>query len=497
MRTVSADFNDVRGPHDKSFRRCVGGGHAMLGLREDYRKHLAAGRELCGFEYLRCHGLLHDDMGVCREDDNGDPLYGWQYVDAFYDSLLDMGVRPFVELSCMPKALASGDKTLFYWRANVTPPASLDKWGALISEAVGHWERRYGRDEVIKWYFEVWNEPDVPAFWTGNRDEYFALYRAAAMAVKGVCGDYRVGGPATSSYAWIPEMIDYCQANDVPLDFISSHNYGVLGDFDEHGTMKLRLDDHPEVFWGPTRNTRATIQASARPDLEFHITEWSTSYSARDPVHDSYLSPAFLLDKIKKCEGYHDSMSYWIISDICEELRPPSRAFHGGFGLINLQGLPKPAFFVYQFLNQLGDTELRTDDEDAWVCRSDRGAQVLLWDYTYLKQDAHNQVFFVRDLPAKPIAPAIVSLSGLAPGRYSLAVHRTGYRSNDVFADYLDLGCPAALTREETEHLRARNDGSPELVRAVTVAEDGALSTEVPMRENDVVLLTLTRGDGG
>lgn len=492
MRTIAVDYQDSRGPHDATYRLCVGGGHAKLGLLANAQEHLAAARRDCGFEYLRCHGVLHDNMGVYAEDDQGKPIYGWQYVDALFDFYREIGLKPFVELSSTPKALASGERTLFNWRANVTPPKSPEKWGALVEEFVRHWEKRYGRDEVASWYFEVWNEPNVKEFWTGTREDYFTLYRYAAEAVKRVGGDYRVGGPATASFAWITELIDFCEANDVPLDFVSSHNYGILGDFDATGKVTFRLDNHPRVFWGPMEEMHETIRNSARPDLEFHITEWSTSYSSRDPVHDSYLSPAFLVDKVKKTEGHRASMAYWGYSDVFEELGPPQTPFHGGFGLMTFQGLKKPAYILHQWLNRLGPTELTITDQNAWACRSDRGVQVLLWDYTYQQQDAGNQEFFIRDLPAKDIAPATISLTNLPPGPYQLAVHRVGYRSNDVYADYMDLGSPDSLTPDEVRWLAARNDGGPEHVRRVTVGEHGTFTTELKMRENDVILVTLT-----
>jgi len=491
MRTISADMQKVEGPHDKMFRRCVGAGHALLGLRADYQDHLRMAREECGFEYIRLHGLLHDDMGVYREEE-GEPVYGWQYIDKLYDFFLDIGIRPFVEFSFMPKALASGKETVFYWRGNKTPPASLEKWEELIRQAVRHWQRRYGRNEVAKWYFEVWNEPNLKGFWSGSQDDYFALYAAAAKGVKSVCADFRVGGPATAGMAWISDTIEFCRKNGAPLDFISSHTYGVDGHFDPTGKSVLYISNHPDALWKGVHNAREQIRGSAMPDLELHVTEWSTSYSSRDPVHDNYYSAAYILSKLKKCEGAADSMAYWTFSDVFEELRPAMEAFHGGFGLVNLQGLRKPAFFGHKLLNQLGDTELACSDTEAWVCRDDRGVQVLFWEYTQLEQDAHNQVFFSRDLPAKAKGPMRLVLSGLTAGSYEMAVHRVGYRCNDVYTDYLDLGSPNDLSREEIERLRARNNGAPEQVRRITVGEDGSFTTDIEMRENDVVLVTLS-----
>src|SRR4051794_35711468 len=152
-RTISADYGRVRGRLDTFFRTTVGAGRAAEGLRADWQRDLAVAHRECGFEYVRFHGLLEDEMGVYSEDRQGRPVYNFQYVDAVYDAVLAAGMRPFVEIGFMPKALASGDKTIFWWKGNVTPPKDPAKWEALVGALVRHWTDRYGRDEVRRWYF--------------------------------------------------------------------------------------------------------------------------------------------------------------------------------------------------------------------------------------------------------------------------------------------------------------------------------------------------------
>ena len=94
-----------------------------------------------------------------------------------------------------------------------------------MHEFAKHLVRRYGLDEVRKWYFEVWNEPNLSGFWSGTKNEYFKLYKASADGLKSVDGGLRIGGPASSKANWIQDMIDYCTDNGVPLDFISTHLY--------------------------------------------------------------------------------------------------------------------------------------------------------------------------------------------------------------------------------------------------------------------------------
>ncbi|HJU52989.1 MAG TPA: hypothetical protein VJ715_00390, partial [Pyrinomonadaceae bacterium] len=160
-RLISADYTRVKGRHDKFFRHVVGAGRAAEGLRADWQRDLAVVRRECGFEYVRFHGLLQDELGVYSEDRRGQPVYNFQYVDALYDAILAHGMKPFVEFGFMPRSLASGKKTVFWWEGNITPPKDYGKWEQLIRALVTHWTARYGAGEVRRWYFEVWNEPNL------------------------------------------------------------------------------------------------------------------------------------------------------------------------------------------------------------------------------------------------------------------------------------------------------------------------------------------------
>ena len=493
QRVISADYRRVKGTRDRFPQLVVGAGRAAEGLRADWQRDLRVVHRECGFQYLRMHGLLEDELGAYSEDRQGRSVYNFQYIDAIYDAILNTGMRPFVEFGFMPQQLASGSKTIFWWKGNVTPPRDYAKWEHLIEALVQHWTNRYGRDEVRQWYFEAWNEPNLKdLFWTGDQKEYFKLYDATVRAVKSVSSDYRVGGPATAGRGWINEMIDHAAKTHVPLDFITTHDYGVTsGALDAEGTQQLFLDPSFDAIVAGVRQVRQAIKTSAMSNLPLHYTEWSTSYSPRDPVHDSYVSAPYILSRLKGAEGHIQSMSYWTFTDIFEENGPVPSPFHGGFGLINFQGLRKPSFYAYAFLNQLGAEELNAADPDSWVTRGDGGVQVLFWNYTPPATKESNQVYFRREVPAKGLGAVRVSLAGLPTGSYNLNVYRIGYAVNDVYTDYVKMGSPSTLTREQVKQLARGNDGHPTFTARVDVTARRVFSRDFPIRENDVYLLKL------
>jgi xylan 1,4-beta-xylosidase len=496
-RSIEIDARAERGPLNAFFKTCVGAGRANEGLRADWQQQLAEVKRDLDFKYIRMHGLLTDDMGVYKIDRKGQERYNFQYIDVLYDYILSIGMKPFVELGFMPSALASGEKTIFWWRGNVTPPKSYERWEKLIHALAEHFTARYGEEEVKTWYFEVWNEPNLDGFWAGSQEEYFNLYAHAAKAIKSVNDAYRVGGPATAGAAWIPETIAWCHQNGAPLDFVTSHSYGVRqGHLDEFGQTGTVLAKDEWAVSGDVLHNRKQIAESAMPGLELHYTEWSASYTPADPIHDSYHEAAYILQKLKQVGDAAQSMSYWVFTDIFEEPGPRFEAFHGGFGLMNTQGIRKPAYFAFQFLNRLGPRELQNGDPMSWATADERGnVQLLLWDFTYtLPEGVNNQQYYVQDLPAKEKGGVAIKISGLQKGRYTLRVSQVGYKQNDAFSAYIALGSPAQLTKAQVAALEAEATGSPSRQEEVIVEEGGVFATELPLRENDVYLLELLRG---
>jgi xylan 1,4-beta-xylosidase len=498
QRVINVDCNKVSGELNTMFNACVGAGRANEGLRADWQRQLRYAKSQLGFRYIRMHGLLCDDMGVYREDEKGNPEYNWQYIDELYDFLAEIHIRPFVELGFMPGYMASGSKTIFWWRGNVTPPKDYDKWGGLIKALVSHWVERYGENEVKQWYFEVWNEPNLKdGFWTGDQAEYFKLYAATAKAVKAVSPYFKVGGPATAGNAWVPEFVAYCAQNKVPADFVSTHTYGVdQGYLDEKGNSGTVLSRNEQSVYGDVINVRNQINQSALPKRELHYTEWSASYTPSDPIHDSYHEAAYVLDKLKKTGTAANSMSYWTFTDIFEEAGPRMTPFHGGFGLMNYEDICKPAFYAYKYLNKLGRQALQNADSASWACRDDKGnIQLLLWDFTNPRPEekVNNQVYFKRDLPARDKGTVAINLKNLAAGKYKLTVYKTGYRANDAYSSYLDIGSPSQLTKQQVAVIKQKNNDTPVLSQTISAGASGAYHTELKLRENDVFFVTISK----
>jgi xylan 1,4-beta-xylosidase len=327
---------------------------------------LTVARRELGVEMVRAHAIYHDDLSVFRWS-RGAPQFDFEHVDRVLDRFLETGLRPVLELSFMPRDLARDpDATVFDYRAVISPPRDWEVWAELNGRLAEHLIGRYGADEVARWAFEVWNEPNLAVFWTGTRDEYLRLYETAARAVKSVDERLRVGGPATAAAEWIDEFAAFAAERGAPVDFVSTHTYGnVPLDFrpalDRHGLGGL------PIWW----------------------TEWGVGATHFGPIHDAPYGAPFVLRGLKAVQGRLDALAYWVVSDHFEELGRPPRLLHDGFGLLTVGNLRKPRFWALTLAAQLGDDLVAAEIEgdgaeslvDAWAARGDDGrVDVLLWN---------------------------------------------------------------------------------------------------------------------
>ena len=422
------------------WEHAVGSDHAVMGLRADWQSQLERAHRELGFRYTRFHGVLSDRM-FTRTHEQDKPLYSFFNADSVFDFLRSIGMRPFVELSFMPRILASGNETVFSYQANVTPPRDYSEWAELVKTLVSHWVKRYGLNEVRRWYFEVWNEPNLHAFWTGTQADYFKLYRYTVEAIKSVDDALQVGGPATAGNAWIKEFLDFCDSNNLPADFVSTHHYptdafGQPGDDTETQLAQSRRS----IMREQARATRS--EARGKP---VYYTEWNSSSNARDPMHDDPYAAAFAVKTIMEARGLVDGYGFWTFSDIFEENYMPSMPFHGGFGLLNLQGIAKPSYRAYQLLHGLGTELLNVSGThptvDVWATRGEGQITLLMSNYA---------------LPRHPIATERVHthLDHAAKMR-SASLTRIDGDHASAKKVWQTMGCPEYLSRELVQVLDA------------------------------------------
>jgi xylan 1,4-beta-xylosidase len=478
MNTVQfhCRLSEITGTLLHFWEHTVGSGHAPLALRADWQEQLRRCHDELGFRHVRFHGLLCDDMGT-PIDERDQLLYSFFNADQILDSLLSIGMRPFVELSFMPTTLASGDTTVFHYRANVTPPKDYKQWATLIRKLVTHWVQRYGVEEVRIWFFEVWNEPNLKAFWAGTQTDYFFLYRCTVEAIKEVDDRLQVGGPATAKGEWIEAFLNFCDTNHLAADFVSTHHYptDALGSVGKDTMTQLAHSQRSILReWGQDTNCRSR----RRP---LYYTEWNSSSNPRDPLHDEPYTAAVIVKTMMEASGLVDGYSFWAFSDIFAENYFPAEPFQGGFGLLNLQGVAKPSYRAFELLHRLGSEQCLVDGlhetVDAWVVRQPRTVTVLLSNHA---------------LPRHPIGNERIHFQLIGTPPRNVYVERIDDDHANAVRLWGEMGKPEFPTAREVEQLRAAS----QMLREPQPwkYEDGTVHLELTLPSHAVAAVTLEIG---
>ena len=512
-------------PHKKHWQFCVGSGHALLALRTDYTEQLRFIHDTLGIERVRFHGIFNDDMRTRTNLSQMFPAPGaenfteenFRACGLAYDNVLKAGMKPFVELSFMPKQLSrSGAEGAFFYRPCVDLPGDYEEWAAYIRRFVRFLIHRYGAEELRSWYFEVWNEPDLKVvFFSGDREDYFRLYEATARAVKAVDPALRVGGPATSGSKWVASFLRFCRENDVPVDFISTHQYAgdPLGGVEDRGEdldeeregageswperirkMGGRLaateeksflagyrainPDQTEISDIPNDNFRrnAAVVRRQAGALPLYYTEWNCNAGFASCTNDTRKVAAYDVKAALDVADDLDGSSIWCFSDIFEELHPFVQEFHGGFGLLTQSGIPKPVYHGMKLLADAPGTRIDLGPDATGgeigiaAFEGDGETHVLLFRQKMKQLDLPKEEAVVRvELPDRPMR---------------VTVRRIDEEHGNPLKLWEEMGRPDYLNRAETESLKERSAVMPE-DWPFTWA-DGVLTLRAELGVNDV-----------
>ena len=461
---------------------CVGTGRMGLAMQREYMDQLEMVQNICHFKHIRGHGLFCEDMSIYQPYKDAEGVehdaYCFTYLDRVMDDYKARHIKPFIELGFMPGQMASGTQTIFYWKGNTTPPADESKWVNLVKATLQHLVDRYGADEVVTWPIEVWNEPNLPGFWeNADRPKYLRLYEITAPAVKEVLPGLRVGGPAVcggpSSFDWIRDFLTFCRDKKLPVDFLTRHAY--MGNTPEHKgrylyhEMRTVADVYDEM-----ETTREIIDSFPEyAGMEMHITEFNTSYNPFCPIHDTNLNAAYVAGLLGCLGDLAASYSYWTFGDVFEEQGVPSKPFHGGFGMLANQMIPKPTLWTFDFFNNLTGEPVYRDDSTVIMKRADGSFEGVTWN-------------LCRE--SREVMTVNVKLPG--DGRYTLLTRTVDEACCNPLKVWHEMGEPGSLTDRQLAFLR--ESAHPANASAVVEAKNGEAAFGLMLGENAVVHFTLT-----
>lgn len=372
--TIAVNAATKTGSWNRFYERGVASDHMHTVLSTAYggrgiKNALKIAHDSAGFQSVRGHGILDDDDAVYSEN-GGNAVYTWTSIDRIYDSIVAVGMRPLVEISFMPNALASAQSwtnSVWYngFPGNWNAPKDWNKWKAFMSAFLTHLETRYGVAEVRNnWYFELWNEPNWMYGGGGGDGGYERLYDSTAVAFTATDPLVKLGGPAEGggtggSVVFDPQFATHCRTANKKLDFITYHEYAQNGAGICNGTVSSAY--HKSIV-DALKNVNFTGQILC--------TEMGPAYTQGSQCLDNEQSASFLAKSIHLLNS-NDTIAYppprvfgwWALSDLYEETdnRAASTTFTGCYGLMGrgVIGTPqswdirKPSFNAFMLLHRL------------------------------------------------------------------------------------------------------------------------------------------------
>jgi Beta-xylosidase len=491
-------------PFYKPWKFSVGSCHAPLVMRTDYMEQLKFIKEELGIERVRFHGIFNDDMNVGLSLKNFLPVPGagkyreinFYQVGRVYDNILSAGTRPFVELSFMPKILASGKANcLFKYKGNITPPKNLSEWSNFIKEFITFLNDRYGKEEIGKWYFEVWNEPNLKMFFKGSQKDYFELYKATAEAIKAINPDAKVGGPSTAALAWIGEFVDFIKKSGAPCDFVSTHYYPADPIGHSPSFIKMALEGAGNFFElnskgggsvldgarimlkdgsHKARETFAEAVSGLKKlagDLPVFLTEWNVTSTCTAPANDTARAASYAVKSVIESDGMLDGMSFWTFSDIFEEIEFFPEPFSGGFGLLDIYGIPKPSFYAFKILNMLGDERYGGNTDGFAAFKKGDATQILLYRQKFGESEKKEEVTIKIEADKAPA---------------EAYAYKINSENCNPLKEWQNLGSPKYLKPGEVEIIKEKSNLKMEKIDFNF--ENGFVTIKCAIEENEIIL---------
>jgi len=384
--SIQVDLGKTVGPYKPIY--------SWFGYDEANYTTMRHGRELLGQlhdlspvpVYIRAHHLLTSGDGkaelkfsstnIYSEDANGKPVYDFTLFDGIFDAYKAAGVRPMVELGFMPKDLAADlpnrhePYQVHYPQSTISgksnnPPKDYAKWGELVRVVTQHLVERYGKDEVLTWYFEIWNEPDID-YWHTAPEEYWKLYDYAVLGVKTALPGAKVGGPASTSPGnakanlFLKNFLEHVNSGKsaangkaIPMDFISFHAKGSPTIIDGKVTMgvKRELNDADKGFAliasYPKFKGLPIIISEADPE---GCAACSSKVNPANNYRNGTLYPAYTATAFKGLFELQDRHGVNLLSMLSWSFEFEDKDYFEGFRSLATNGIDKPVPNVFRRL---------------------------------------------------------------------------------------------------------------------------------------------------
>ncbi|MHB8128003.1 MAG: GH39 family glycosyl hydrolase [Mobilitalea sp.] len=461
-----------------------------------------------GFEYIIFHGLFDDDMMVYGESKSGEPETNFGYIDMAFDFLLSIGLKPFVELSYMPRLLARVDAHFTNLDSScISLPNDVNKWNVLVQNFIRHLNSRYGYKRVTEWPIALWNAPDSSdsIFGLGDAENYFDFYLQTYRTVMQCNPDICFCGPScltetAESGSYYGDFIKLCKQHDCMPAMLQYHFYPMRTKLLQSGNSRTELHLSYRLSPDALRESiskvvsRVAQWTDTKPKI--FVTEWNASISHRELLSDTAFQAAYIVKNVLENHKGIDALCYWTLSDSISEVKQVSKLYHGGLGLFTYNGIKKASYQAFRLLSRLGNTKLDSG-EGYFITRSDGGIQLMLYNYQHYSQlyadgELFDMTFLNRYTPfLNPTRKKFsLSLNGFEEGQYIITETIINPSCGSSFDKWVELGALPLNGQEDYDYLQSMS--LPQMNKHVVQINGGDISLSHTLEPHEVRLIEIS-----
>ncbi len=503
---ISANISNVRCQLSHNWKIMINAGYARDILNASMQNQIVNLQKTVGFRYIRCKGILDDDMMLYTSDFYGKISVNYVYLDQLLDFILSTGAKPMLELGHMPSAMAKNRVQIFKRPVYLSPPADIEQWNHLISGLMEHLVVRYGIEELKRWLFSPWISVDLHLFGFFTLEDYADVYRSSYRAIKNICNDFKLcGSGCTSTSSQTREwFFDMCKEQDCMPDIFTMRSFAAIDPEEEKSGLKLAESN--ETFYMAVsgdenylthslKEIRNFMEQKGIGNIPIMLDEWSNNIWQRDLCNDTSYKSAYIFKSIMENHDSYYGMGYYNVSDQLDEIAPAAEIFHGGFGLFTQNGIPKSAYRAMELLNKAGD-KLIAKGDGYFITASEDEVQIFLhnychYDMLYRYRNTTNltKTERYRVFNEKQPQSYHIQMEGFRPGRHIVRRYGIGPKGGSTYDAWLEMGAPESMTKEEENRLYQL---SYPIYRTDTLETDSILRIKAWLLPHEVQLITIS-----
>lgn len=485
---VSVDANEGI-KYESHWNKMINIGPASDLLRSDMQKHVLLLKNELNFKYVRFWDIYSDELYVNEDNEYGN--YNFDKLDKIFDFLIENGLSPYIELGYKPQQLYRTILNPMIIKENEIKFKNYESLQRFMKGFAAHITNRYGIEEIENWYFEQWYDERMDI--DSERTHFFELFESIYKIMKEISPAIKVGGAGIGIQYGRGNLLKLLKAwekrNCYP-DFISLYCYPYINGY-EDGAKYVKMSTDRNFLKNQLSMAKELIATSKFKDIEIHISEWSLTVSNRNTLNDSCFKGSYIMKSIIDSIKEVNMLGYWLGSDIFSEFYDSQMLLDGGCGLLNKDGIKKPSFYAFDFLNRLGKYLLGVDSNSILTASGHKSYSIACHNYRhlnykyYLKQEddisIQKQYQMFEDNKELKLN---YQIRNIEDGTYRITIYSVNNEHGSVQDEWKQMEMNNHLTKRDIDYLK--QVCIPRIFMKTCIVKDGILNLDTKLMSQEI-----------